>query len=346
MSSIIKKRHSWMDAMRGMSILLVINTHAIDSVVAKYSDVSQLFQLLMNITSLFSPLRMPIMVFLSGLLFFGSASKGYQKFFSGKIKNIIYPFFVWTFIMYLVYQGRYLYLGESSSFNLLKSLTIEPFHYLWFLYYLFIFYTLTYFLSKGNLLFCMLACIVSYFIFTGYERFTSLFLFFLIGAYIGRDIIKFSFEIKKASLSFLFLCLMVSSLFFMILHYNKSGSYSVYYALSALFIIPVIIRLFLSIEGSLISRCLEYFGVGSIVFYLSHVPILMTLPVIFVKYYSGSASIIYVLCMFLTLVSGAFLLYAKNKYKLPSLLFSPPSLSRIDTIIKEKRNDTLRNNHN
>ena len=74
----VENRYAWMDSLRGAAIILVIHFHVTENI-SKYSDAPQI---LVDLTNLIAPLRMPILVFLSGLLVSKSILKGQKKYFS------------------------------------------------------------------------------------------------------------------------------------------------------------------------------------------------------------------------------------------------------------------------
>lgn len=254
-----------MDALRGIAILLVAHVHVVDSIFAKFPNTPDILN---DITGPMAPLRMPILVFLSGLLVSGSIAKGPVKYFSGKLENIAYPFFVWTIIMYAIYMVRESYLGEPSPIILGEAITVSPFHYLWFLYYIFIFYIIAYPLNKTVVLIAASLCIAGNIAFGEHEyiRFTTLYLFFLLGACIGRSLNEFSEKIRKTNPLLLILSLFTALAFFVTHRVSGAGYYSVYYSLSALFIAPVLIRVAMSLEHTTYSRLFEFLGRDRLLF--------------------------------------------------------------------------------
>lgn len=316
------ERHRWMDALRGIAILLVTHVHVVDSIFAKFPNAPEILK---DITEPMAPLRMPILVFLSGLLVSGSIAKGSVKYFSGKLENIAYPFFVWTIIMYAIYMARESYLGEPSPIILGEAMTVSPFHHLWFLYYIFIFYIIAYPLNKTAVLITASLCIAGNVAFGEHEyvRFTTLYLFFLLGTAIGGSLNGFSEKIRKTKPLLLMLSLFLALAFFAIHRASSGGQYNAFYSLSALFIAPVLIRLAMSLEDTTFSRLFEFLGKGSLVIYLTHVPFAMTLPVLLKKYYPGNIVFVYPILMLSTMLFCITMLFARKKYATISLLFSP-----------------------
>lgn len=326
----IRTRHHWMDALRGAAIILVVHFHVTNNI-EKYPNPPEM---LLNLTYLIAPLRMPILIFLSGLLVSNSVLKGQKKYFSGKIKNVAYPFLVWTVIMYVLSFAKEAYLGDPMKATFLQALTVSPLYHLWFLQFLFIYYVVIFYLRKLNPLLVFIGSIALYLIFYGYgdDRLISLFCFFTLGSYIGQNLNEVSERVKTANPIALLVSLSLAVLF-SFLNLSHSLVYSnLYYLLSALFFIPVLIRVFMLIENTQISKFLEFFGIGSLVIYLAHVPIITVVYNITKKTYSGSPLSVYLILMFFTVGMCIVTLYASRKFQLISLLFSPTRLKNKGSI--------------
>ena len=157
----VKSRHAWMDSLRGAAIILVIHYHVTENI-SKYPDTPQI---LIDLTNLIAPLRMPILIFLSGLLVSKSILKGKKEYFSGKMKNILYPFLIWTVIMYALSYAKEIYLGDPMETTFLQALTVMPLYHLWFLEFLLIYYIVIYYMKNIQPLIILSSVIFVYFIF-------------------------------------------------------------------------------------------------------------------------------------------------------------------------------------
>lgn len=330
----IKTRYGWIDALRGTAIILVVHFHVIGNI-AKYPNAPEMF---INLTNFIAPLRMPILVLLSGLLVSNSIAKGRKKYFSGKVKNIAYPFLIWTIIMYALSFAKEVYLGDPMESTFLQSLTTEPLYHLWFLQFIFMYYIAMYYLKNINPLFVFLGSIALYVISYGHveDRFLSLFCFFTLGSYIGQNLSAISAKIRNASPILLLASLSLAVLFSVLRFKHHFVIHNLYYLLSALFYIPVLIKLFMLIEGTKSSKCLEFFGVGSLVIYLVHVPVITVLYNIIKIAYNGSPLSVYFILMSLTILSCIAILYASRKITLVSLLFSPENFKKINVFAKSR----------
>lgn len=335
----IKTRHHWMDALRGAAIILVVHFHVTNNI-EKYPNPPEM---LLNLTYLIAPLRMPILVLLSGLLVSNSILKGQKKYFSGKIKNVAYPFLIWTVIMYALSFAKEAYLGDPMEATFLQALTVSPLYHLWFLQFLFIYYVVIFYLRKLNPLFVFAGSIALYLIFYGYadDRLISLFCFFTLGSYIGQNLNEVSEKVKAANPILLLASLSLAILFSVLNTSNNLVYSNLYYLLSALFFIPVLIKMFMLIENTQISKILEFFGMGSLVIYLAHVPILTVVYNITKRTYSGNPLSVYLILMFFTVVMCIVTLYASRKIQLISFLFSPVKLKNDKSLTAINHSETL-----
>lgn len=96
-------RMTWMDAMRGFAVLLVMFTHTYtmpQGLDAAFSSVA-----FANVAQVFQSWRMPMLVFLSGILLPRSVSKPLGTYYRGKAERILWPFLVWMVVLALA-TGR------------------------------------------------------------------------------------------------------------------------------------------------------------------------------------------------------------------------------------------------
>ena len=316
----VKSRHAWMDSLRGAAIILVIHYHVTENI-SKYPDTPQI---LIDLTNLIAPLRMPILIFLSGLLVSKSILKGKKEYFSGKMKNILYPFLIWTVIMYALSYAKEIYLGDPMETTFLQALTVMPLYHLWFLEFLLIYYIVIYYMKNIQPLIILSSVIFVYFIFYGYgdDRVLSLFCFFTLGYYFGRNLNEISTKIKEMSYIPIFISTAVAVVFSIFNIKNDLINSNVYYLLSAIFFIPILIKLFMLIENTKLSRFLEFFGVGSLVLYLVHLPVITVVFNILKIAYPGSTLSAYFILMFATVSISVAILYLSRRFKVVSLLFS------------------------
>lgn len=92
----IKGRQHWMDAFRGIAVLLVIVQHAV-TVPAK--DGYPAYEGLGVVNDALAPYRVPLLLTLSGLLLDRSLTKGIRVYANGKIRRIAWPLLVWSLVV-------------------------------------------------------------------------------------------------------------------------------------------------------------------------------------------------------------------------------------------------------
>jgi len=178
-------RLGWMDALRGLALTFVIFDHAVAHTVDYAGDLPSWLAFL---TTTLNPLRMPLMVFLSGTLLSQSLAKGPAPYLSGKVRNILYPYLLWS----LLYTSIWLIVspltGTPHSIEEYLWIFYFPRGHLWFIYYIFFYYVIMLFakdLPKLPLAAALLviAGVGTYLEVVWFERFFFLFAFFVLGHY-------------------------------------------------------------------------------------------------------------------------------------------------------------------
>lgn len=122
-------RIDWMDLLRGISILLVILHHSTQIVSARIDDVPEALTFLSNF---FAPFRMPMLMFLSGLLVATSLKRPAGAYLWGKVRRIVWPIVVWTVIYVTASGGSDFAWYEPGFWNT----------YLWFLQFITAYYVI------------------------------------------------------------------------------------------------------------------------------------------------------------------------------------------------------------
>lgn len=117
----MKPRMQWMDALRGIAIMLVIVWHAVSLTEREGIGVPDW---VVQANNFFVPYRMPALMFLSGLLLASSLRKPAFQYYEGKIRLLIWPYIVWAFIFIMVAGTDYPIYHPKAWF---------PLGHLWFL---------------------------------------------------------------------------------------------------------------------------------------------------------------------------------------------------------------------
>jgi fucose 4-O-acetylase-like acetyltransferase len=120
------QRHHWMDALRGFAVVLIIVYHAGRAVQDVGGDAPAVA---MISNDLFAPFRMPLLVFLSGMLLPASLRKPAKQFLWGKVSNIAWPYALWLIPQFFLDPP-----GEHWKGFLVGGT------YLWFLVFIGIYY--------------------------------------------------------------------------------------------------------------------------------------------------------------------------------------------------------------
>src|SRR3546814_17318408 len=119
-----KERFVLLDLLRGVSTILVLVLHS--TLIDELHGITPDFTLV-HINKLFSPFRMPLLMFVSGFLLPAALRKSTETYLVRKVATLLYPYMLWTLIYGAIDPGKYL----TSPY-----LWIVP-SYLWFIGFLF-----------------------------------------------------------------------------------------------------------------------------------------------------------------------------------------------------------------
>lgn len=123
-------RITWMDTLRGLAMLLLLFWHAA-AIPAFYGW--QMPQWLLLFNEIFLPWRMPTLMFLSGLLLERSLAKPVRVFYVGKARAILWPYVLWAGLHISTFP-------ELQPERLLSPMAWVATGYLWFIFYLMVYY--------------------------------------------------------------------------------------------------------------------------------------------------------------------------------------------------------------
>src|SRR5450631_2684881 len=94
------KRIAWLDAARGICIILVVVGHAINGI--QSAGMAAREGILANIYYFIYTFHMAAFFALSGMLAWPSVNKDAKRFFKNSLKHILYPYFLYTTIQILI----------------------------------------------------------------------------------------------------------------------------------------------------------------------------------------------------------------------------------------------------
>ena len=170
--------------MRGSAIVVVLLHHAMELSMRHLPAVPPVAA---AVDAALIPLRMPAMVFLSGLLLDASLRKGSRSYAEGKLRNIAYPYALWTLLYVLALDRQWLQDPALGLAALGKNLLTAP-SPLWFLLFLLLFYAAAFGLRRARVPHAVVV-VSSLLLSMGLQddtrpsRFFYLFAFFMLGAW-------------------------------------------------------------------------------------------------------------------------------------------------------------------
>jgi fucose 4-O-acetylase-like acetyltransferase len=96
-------RLQWMDVCRGLSVVLIVIVHAGSTYSATGHEAVPGWIWMLDLA--FAPYRVPLLMVLSGMLLSRSLAKGVSAYVKGKLRNLAWPFVIWTAIFVLAASG-------------------------------------------------------------------------------------------------------------------------------------------------------------------------------------------------------------------------------------------------
>lgn len=314
-------RMLWMDALRGLAILAVIFDHGYARAVSKMGENVAAFEM---VADGLAPFRMATLMFLSGVLLPVSMRKSTRVFIEGKISGIAWPYIVWSFALIGLLTATASLSNYQPSLLDFARVFYDPPTYHWFLAYLFLYYLLALVIPerfRGYLIPILLVGSGIAASEEGITRFLYLFAFFLIGDLYARNQARLAEGVSRART--LIVCVGLSGAAALASVASVSVRYEAAWAPCVIaFIVcakPVCERIAPTEAG----RMLRYFGRTSIVFYVSHVLVMMVLSALLQR--AGIASVAAtVLTMFVLSVAVGVALDRARSYAIISALFTFP----------------------
>lgn len=131
------QREVWLDAIRGITISLVVLNHCIQAVAALLSKgVVELHFLVFNVNNALGLVRMPAFFLCSGILFAICAERGWGWFVKKRLAWSIWIIVLWSWAAILLMgTGFELYpWNPAEDVGLMQALLVEPTGNMWFVY--------------------------------------------------------------------------------------------------------------------------------------------------------------------------------------------------------------------
>ena len=215
-----KPRVDWIDAVKGLTIILVVVKHATYGTAAALDQVPYYFNILCEWAV---PFRMPLFFLVAGLFAQKALRAPLRNFIDSKILHFVYFYLLWSVIqigtkMILPHDG-----GWSVSYLDFLLIPLEPFGLMWFIYALAVFFAFMRFTRDVRPAIVVTFALALYFmnLNTGWtmpDEFAHRFIFFAAGVYGAPHVFNAAQwainNPKRATLTGLFLLVAVAECVF------------------------------------------------------------------------------------------------------------------------------------
>lgn len=264
-------RLRWMDLTRGAAIVLVILHHSIDIPAAVFD--TPMPAALVVVDRVFAPFRIPLLMFLSGMLLPRSFRRTTGPYFAGKARGILWPYLVWSLVV--------LGVAGQLSFGALANVLFYPPTYLWYLWFLLVFYSVAWLLRRLSvppLPAAAVALIASMFLPEDYRlsRFAFLLAFFLAGWWWAQA--ESRLTIRESVRRTVICCgLLLATVTAVLSAMGTATRYEVAFAWGTIALIVAVALGLPSDRPRRWAKPAEFVGRNSIVFYVSHYPVIFVL---------------------------------------------------------------------
>lgn len=311
-------RLTWIDQARGLAVILVILFHANTLLRFGYEPI----HVLTGLYSVFLPFRMPLLVFLSGFIAYFSLGKSAKVFFWGKLSAIVWPYLVWTVVHYFGAGA------DHSAWSVSLYLS-----YLWFLGYLFCYYTLSWALKNVPrtplVLTAFLVAAVIPADSPTFRRFFFLWGIFLLGEVAHRNLDNFTTLLRSRAILILFIPVVISSV-----AATTSALDGAHIHYDPMYLAGVLSGILLACAGfvrlgdsmpDVIARTSAYVGRNSVVFYVVHFQVVYIVIVLCDGWQVRSPWVVTVLAALLAIAVSQFLCVLRVRSAIVAALFELPS---------------------
>ncbi len=292
----MKRRIEWVDIAKGITILLVVFGHGLQGIIS--SSHLTLFSKnssLVLVDKIIYGFHMPLFFFLSAL-FTGFLYRRYQTVIIQKVKRLLVPYFVWSFITAFFMQIASKYTNAGLGIKDFILSPIIPFSEYWFLYVLFFIFMLyllvkSIFSTKAKQIVLFIAIVLLIFkpIMPDIwimSKISQNLIFFAIGSYFFDIFVsKTKINLQKAMITtFLFITVNVGYIW--LLYYNNKLILTYYWYFTALIGITWITSLSMFISDHLLNKItvfLKYCGRNTMPIYVMHLIPLAGLRIFLLK---------------------------------------------------------------
>ena len=190
--SVSKSRIDWIDAAKGLTIILVVMEHTTFGVQGAIGHLPPIFG---AIAEFAKPFRMPLFFLVAGLFAWKALYGDLRKFVDGKIVHFAYFYVLWSAIQIGIkiavpHDG-----GWQVTYVDLLMIPIQPFAVLWFIYSLAMFFAAIRLMRSARPAFVLFFAIALYFmrLDTGWmliDEFAWRFVWFVAGVYGAKQVFE------------------------------------------------------------------------------------------------------------------------------------------------------------
>ncbi len=139
-------RVGWIDAIKGIGILLVVLGHVIKGL--ETSGILRRTPFVAFLDEWIYSFHMPLFFFVAGLFLANRAKRGSRTYLVGLLATLVYPYFVWSILQTLMQSSLASYSNSSGYIRELWRIVYQPIMQFWFIYVLLIIYLIYFLLTK------------------------------------------------------------------------------------------------------------------------------------------------------------------------------------------------------
>ena len=317
-----KPRMTWMDVMRGTAIILVILWHS-GAILLKY-DIA-VPDILLRFNEFFLPYRMPTLMFLSGMLLPASLAKPLPAYLSGKLRMIAWPFVIWNVVHFYQFQQH----------STMASVQFWTTSYVWFLLYILVYYLASPFIRWiPTWILVTVPLLIAPFINTdSRRRFFFLAAFFFLGQLVTEHRGIFDRMLAHRLVWFALPVAISFGVYSAIALPARYQSVTVLLSLAGIIIGAKVSQL---VAGASWTGPLRYVGRHSLVFYVTHFPLIIVVIVVFSKNLSWPPAVV-IPMGFAVAIAGGTLAAWLSEVSYAKWLFSAPQRGDLAAMAKSRR---------
>lgn len=331
----VSTRIEWMDCLRGIAIVLVVIFHAYEIAAGNTrGEIDAVF----SFNAIVGTMRMPTMLFLSGLLVPRGLSKGVRRFIEGKVRKVLYPYFMWSALMLVFFAIAARTIGWGFDRQWIPRVLYQPIEHLWFLAYLFLYFFLALALRRVNPIVVAVGCFTltiapvagPWYVFWYYAG------FFMLGVAAGLRPALWSRATASLGISCGLLGGAIAIFAADELGFMEIPTVHLY----ALIVIAAVVGgcgIFMRIGTASLFRPVCYIGANSLVFYLVHWPVIIFSSRVLVRETSLGVYEIFLSTLALALVTCWLFSAALRRFALVQALFILPTLPAIRSIATRRQ---------